>query len=134
MRNLLPLLLLAVIVSFAATWSAQSIEPQLDAVGQALATGDVPGVTRLLDETVELVLPGTSDIVSRGEAQRLLAGFFRSSPPQSFSRVHGGTSSGASGSYLIGTLVTEPASYRVYVYGLADGDGGVVQELRIEAE
>jgi len=106
---------------------------QLDAVVVALSQGDAVGVGRHFDQTVELVLPGVEDIFTKDKAQVELERFFSSNQAQNFARVHGGTSSGEKGTYVIGTLTTDTGSYRVYVYGRGDA-APTVQELRIEAE
>ena len=119
---------LALVFSVAATATAQ-----LDAVVDALSRGSAPAVSAHFDETVELVLPGVEDILPRAEAESALAQFFAANPPRAFERVHGGSSKGVAGSYVIGSLACASGTYRVYIY--SDGAaGGAVQELRIEEE
>ncbi|MFK8058166.1 MAG: DUF4783 domain-containing protein [Saprospiraceae bacterium] len=105
---------------------------QLDAVVSALSKGDAKAVGVFFDQTVELVLPGVDDILPKADAEEKLAAFFLANPAQSFTRVHGGTSTGEDGSYVIGTLKTETRAYRVYIYARGTGTP-TVQELRIEA-
>lgn len=108
---------------------------QLERVTAALGAGDADAAAEHFDRTVEVVLPGgVEDILAREAAAAALAAFFARHPPRSFARVHGGTSAGRDGSYVIGTLATAGGrSFRVYVYG--SGAGAVkVQELRIEEE
>ena len=106
---------------------------QLEPVVAALQAGDAAAVGRHLDETVELVLPEGEDILPRDRAVERLKGFFSRHAVRSFARVHGGTSRGAGGTYVIGTLACDEGDYRVYVYARGEGDLRV-QELRIEAE
>ena len=119
-------------LALAVTISAP-VAAQLDAVVDALARGSAPAVSAHFDETVELVLPGVEDILPRAEAESALAEFFAANPPRAFERVHGGSSKGVAGSYVIGSLACASGTYRVYVY--SDGAArGTVQELRIEEE
>ena len=111
------------------------LESQLESVTRALGAGDAESAARHFDRTVEVVLPGgVEDILARDAAAQALAKFFRQHPPKEFAQVHGGTSAGRDGAYVIGTLVARSGEkFRVYVYG--SGTAGVaVQELRIEEE
>jgi len=104
---------------------------QLDAVVAALSKGDAKAVGSFFDQTVELVLPQVDDILPKAAAEKKLAAFFTAHSIKSFARVHGGTSSGEDGAYVIGTLTCEKASFRVYIYARGAGSP-IVQELRIE--
>ena len=104
---------------------------KLDAVVAALSKGDAKSVSSFFDNTVELVLPGVDDILPKRAAERQLIAFFEANPAKAFARVHGGTSTGEDGAYVIGTLTTETGSFRVYLYGRG-ADTPIVQELRIE--
>lgn len=111
--------------------SAADQPAQLDAVIAALSKGDAIAVSAFFDNTVEMVLPGVDDILPKAEARKNLVAFFEAHPVKSFARVHGGTSTGEDGAYVIGTLTTENATFRVYVYGRGSSTP-IVQELRIE--
>lgn len=114
--------------------AAGASDEQLDVVTAALRSGDAEAVASYFDATVELVLPGVDNILPRETARARLAAFLAAHPPRGYARVHGGTSSGEDGAYVIGTLRCEgDAAYRVYVYGRV-GERPVVQELRIERE
>ena len=106
---------------------------QFDAVTTALAKGDVAALSKFLDNTVELALPGLDDIYTREQATAKLKGFFGLHPPTGFSRVHGGTSRGEVGAYVIGSLKSGNASFRVYLYGVGEATP-TIQEIRIEEE
>lgn len=106
---------------------------QLDRVGTALGKGDAAGAGAFFDATVELVLPGVEDILTKGEARTKLKQFFEQNEAKGFVRVHGGTSSGEEGAYVIGTLTTVRGTYRVFIYGRGL-ETPIVQELRIEPE
>ena len=106
---------------------------QFDAVTAAIARGDAAALSTYLDETVELALPGLDDIYTKTQATDKLAGFFSLHPPTGFSRVHGGTSRGEVGAYVIGSLKSGAATYRVYLYGVGEARP-TIQEIRIEEE
>lgn len=106
---------------------------QFDGVTAAIAKGDVEALGTYLDQTVELALPGIDDIFTKAQALTKLKGFFALHPPKAFSRVHGGTSKGDIGAYVIGSLSSGSDKYRVYIYGIGEGTPKI-QELRIEKE
>ena len=106
---------------------------QFDAVTTAIARGDAAAIGAYLDETVELALPGLDDIYTREQAAAKLRGFFGLHPPTGFSRVHGGTSRGEVGAYVIGSLKSGDETFRVYLYGTGEARP-TIQELRIEEE
>lgn len=111
-----------------------TVAAQLEAVTAALGKGDAARAAGYFDRTVEVVLPGLEDILARDAAERALATFFERHPARAFARVHGGTSAGREGAYVIGTLTSAAgATFRVYVYASGAGDVAV-QELRIEEE
>ncbi len=108
-------------------------ETQFDAVTSAIAKGDVTSLATYLDRTVELALPGIDDIFTKDQAVNKLKGFFGLNPPTGFVRVHGGTSKGDIGAYVIGTLSCGTDKYRVYIYGTGDANPRI-QEIRIEKQ
>lgn len=123
--------ILLIAFSFLMPLSVAEQPTQLDVVVAALSKGDAKAVSSFFDHTVELVLPRVDDILPKAEAEKKLASFFEANPTKSFARVHGGTSTGEDGAYVIGTLTTENGAFRVYMYGRGSGTP-TVQELRIE--
>ncbi len=113
--------------------SVTSDVTQFDAVTGAIARGDVASLSTYLDKTVELALPGIDDIFTKEQASAKLKGFFGLYPPTGFARVHGGTSRGDVGAYVIGTLNCGERKFRVYIYGIGDASPRI-QEIRIEAQ
>ena len=112
---------------------ATSPPTQFDAVTSAIARGDAAAISTYLDKTVELALPGLDDIYTREQATAKLKGFFGLHPPSGFSRVHGGTSRGEVGAYVIGSLKSGQKTFRVYLYGTGEVKP-TIQEIRIEEE
>ena len=111
----------------------QATAANLDIVVEALGRGDAATASGYFDKTIELVLPGVEDILTQAQARTRLAAFFERHPVSGFTRVHGGTSGGEEGAYVIGTLSSGGDKFRVFVYGRGAATP-VVQELRIEAE
>ena len=113
------------------TAESRLVRDQLEAVAQALSSGDAEGLSEHFDAVVELTLPGVNDILPRERAESVLSDFFAKQAPHSFARVHGGLSGGDQGNYVIGELRCSDATFRVFLY--AGGDAGTrIQELRIE--
>ena len=113
--------------------ASAAADVQFDAVTTAISRGDAAAVSTYLDETVELALPGLDDIFTKEQAAAKLKGFFGLNPPSGFSRVHGGTSRGEVGAYVIGSLKSGQKSFRVYLYGVGEARP-TIQEIRIEEE
>ena len=120
-------------VPTAAVAAGYELTAQFDAVTTALAKGDVATLSKYLDSTVELALPGLDDIYTKDQAATKLRGFFGIHPPSGFARVHGGTSRGEVGAYVIGSLKSGSKSFRVYLYGVGEASP-TIQEIRIEEE
>ncbi len=118
------------LVIFAAPLS--SVMPDMSGITKALKTGNSEALSSFFDEDVELALLDDEDIYEKAEAKAKLTRFFESHPPKSFSQVHKGTSKGEDSHYVIGDLVADGTTYRVYIYLEETEDSYIIQELRIE--
>lgn len=107
---------------------------QLDTITQAMGAGDVATLSKYMDETVEIALPGNEDSYQKTKALELLKGFFGKNTPKAFSLAHQGSSKGSDSLYCIGNLATINGTFRVYIYLHADEDEYLIQELRIDKE
>ena len=123
---LLPLLFLSAIHLSASA----SRQDALEAVLAALKTGNVSDLVLRFEETVELTLPDQSGSSSKPQCQAQLSKFFAANPVSTFELKHKGKS--PSGSYAIGTLKTEQASFRVNIFLRGKGGKELVRELRIQ--
>lgn len=123
---MLPLLFLSAI-RLTATVNRQDA---LEAVLSALKTGNVSNLVLRFEETVELALPDQSGSSSKSQCQAQLSKFFAANPVLTFELQHKGKS--PTGSYAIGTLKTEQASFRVNVFLRGKGGKELVRELRIQ--
>ncbi len=108
------------------------VMPDMTGITKALKTGNAEALSKYFGEDVELALIDDEDIYEKEEARDKLAKFFSSNPPKSFNQVHKGTSKGEDSHYVIGDLVANGDTFRVYIYLEETEDSYVIQELRIE--
>ncbi len=108
--------------------------PNLDAITQALNSGDVEVLATYFDESVEIAVLDEEDVYEKAEATKVLKTFFSKNKPAKFDQVHKGTSKGQDSVYCIGNLTTSAKSYRVYVFMRINGNKHFIQELRFDEE
>ncbi len=106
--------------------------PDMSGITKALKTGNAEDLSSYFDEDVELALIDDEDMYGKEEAKEKLSSFFSSNPPTSFTQVHKGTSKGEDSHYVIGDLVVDGKTFRVYIYLEETEDSYIIQELRIE--
>lgn len=129
MKNLLLILILAPTMAF-----ADQGNPTIDAVANALATGNVEVLTRYLSDNVEISIQDKEQMCSKTKASDVLRTFFAGNQPRGFSQMHRGASRENSDQYCIGSLNTSNGVYRVYVYFKSVGAGMLIQEMRFDKE
>lgn len=129
MRNLLLILLLAPTLAF-----ADQGNPTIDAVTNALATGNIETLTRYLSDNVEISIQDREQMCNKAKATEVLRGFFSGNQPRGFNQMHRGSSRENSDQYCIGTLNTQNGIFRVYVYFKSVGTGMLIQEMRFDKE
>ncbi|MGK0387942.1 MAG: hypothetical protein ACI94Y_000669 [Maribacter sp.] len=122
--------LLFCLVMFVAPFSDDL--PDMSGITKALQSGDAVALASFFASDVELAVSGNEDLYAKPEAQKILAKFFSSNKPTSFSQVHKGTSKGKDSHYVIGDLVAGGKTYKIYIYLEEVGDTYEIQELRIE--
>ena len=102
----------------------------LEAIGRAIGSGNVGGISRYFDNAISLTVSGSQSTYSRSQAEMVLRDFFNKNGTKGLSIGHTGDNS--NGSYAIGTLSTASGNFRVY-FALRQKEGGyVIQEIRIE--
>jgi len=111
-----------------------SYQASLSDISRAISAGDADALGRFFDDSVEIAVADEEDVYDKGKAISIVRTFFAAHKPRSFSQVHQGTSKGNESQYTIGNLVTEDATYRVYLYLQVIGDRYVIQELRFDEE
>jgi hypothetical protein len=129
MKNLLFLLFLAPMVAF-----AYQGNPNLDAIANALSTGDADALSKYMADNVEISIQDKEQTYTKVKATEVLRSFFGSDKPKSFSQVHKGTSRENSDQYCIGNMATTSGTYRVYLYLKVNGSSISIQEMRFDKE
>jgi hypothetical protein len=129
MKNLLFLLFLAPMVAF-----AYQGNPNLDAIANALSTGDADALSKYMADNVEISIQDKEQTYTKVKATEVLRSFFGSDKPKSFSQVHKGTSRENSDQYCIGNMATTSGTYRVYLYLKVNGSSINIQEMRFDKE
>jgi len=101
-----------------------------DEVIKAIKSGDAAQVSRFLDNTVEITLPGKSNSYSKSQAALVLKDFFATNSIKDFEILHKSDNSGSQ--YCIGNLKTANGTFRTTIFMKQRGDKELLQELRFE--
>lgn len=103
-----------------------------DEIIQSFKTGDSKTLSKYFNENVEMVVLENDNIYSKAQAQQIVSKFFNNNSPESFNVIHQGGKEGDQ--YVIGNLVTNKGSFRVY-FLLKKNDGkDYIHHLRIEEQ
>lgn len=102
----------------------------LEAVLNALKTGNAAAIGARMEDNIELTLPDQSAVFPKAQAQLQLAKFFNANTAKGFELKHKGGAPGAA--YAIGTLKTQQGDFRVNVFLRGKGAKELVRELRIQ--
>jgi hypothetical protein len=129
MKNLLFLMFLAPMVAF-----AHQGNPNLDAIANALSTGDADALSKYMADNVEISIQDKEQTYTKAKATEVLRSFFGSDKPKSFSQVHKGSSRENSDQYCIGNMAATSGTYRVYLYLKVNGSNVSIQEMRFDKE
>lgn len=124
MKQILP-----IILSFVLLCSFKPLV-SIDEVVEAMKTGNVTGVAKFFDNTVEIAMPDKGGSFSKTQAEIVLRDFFTNNPVKGFDVIHKGEKNGSQ--YCIGTLNTKNGSFRTTIYMKQRKDVLVLQELRFE--
>jgi hypothetical protein len=104
----------------------------LNSIAAAMRSGDVGGVTRSMDNVVDITVNNNQSTYSKTQAEMVLRDFFSKNAPKGFNIEHTGNSADQTSFYSIGYLATAGGRYRVYIFlKLKDGNF-VLQELKFE--
>lgn len=122
----------SIIILVAVLTASISTPPDMSGITDALRKGDAVKLATFFADNVELAIVDDEDLFSKNEAKELLTKFFSSNKPNSFSQVHKGTSKGADAHYVIGDLVANGKTYKIYIYLKETADAYKIEELRIE--
>ncbi len=103
-------------------------------ITQAISSGNTDALAKYFDNSVEVAILDNEDVYNKAQATNVVKEFFTKYRPQSFSQVHEGASKGNDSKYCIGNLVTNQATFRVYIYVKLDGQRSTIQELRFDKQ
>ena len=98
----------------------------------AIQKSDVNSLEQLFDDELEVSVGNDVDYYTRAEAAIVVRNFFRQSKPSSIEPMHSGGSKGHDANYGIAKLVTSSGNFRVYIYGVKEGNVIRIQELRFD--
>lgn len=110
------------------------MQDNMSAITQAISAGDADALGRYFDQSVEIAVQDEEDVYDKGQAISIVKRFFNQNKPKSFSQVHEGTSKSNDSKYCIGNMVTDKATFRVYIYLKMEGGNSLIQELRFDKE
>lgn len=99
-------------------------------IATALGQGDASGLSAYFNDNVELVVGSKNDIFSKQQSHGILSEFFRKNRVNRFNVLHKGERDLSC--FIIGTLETDYATYRVYVLTRKNENQNLIQQLRIE--
>jgi hypothetical protein len=102
----------------------------LEAVLNALKTGNVTAMGARMEDQIELTLPDQSGMVTKTQAISQLNKFFTANTAKGFELKHKGGAPGAT--YAIGTLKTQQGDFRVNIFLRGKGNKELLRELRIQ--
>lgn len=109
---------------------AQAQEP-LQEVVQYIRGGNVTGMAKYLDKTVDININNNQASYSASQAEIILKDFFGKNVVKEFSVAQGGNS-GTSAQYAIGTLQTSTGLYQLYVVIKMNENKFLIRQLRFE--
>jgi hypothetical protein len=103
-----------------------------DEIIQSLKSGDSKTLSEYFNQNVEMVVLENDNVYSKAQAQQIVSKFFSSNSPESFNIIHQGGKEGAQ--YVIGNLVTNNGTFRVYFLLKKNAGKDYIHQLRIEAQ
>lgn len=103
---------------------------QQEAIISSFETGNIDKLSMFFDQNVDLTVLSTEGIYSRTQSKVILKNFFSTNTPATFKLEHQGGNE--SSKYIIGSLVSNENSYRVYFLYKKSGDNFKIQKIRIE--
>lgn len=103
-----------------------------DEIISSFKTGDSKALSEYFNQNVELVVLENDNVYSKAQAQQIVGKFFNSNTPESFTIVHQGGKEGAK--YVIGNLITNNGSFRIYFLLKTNSGKDYIHQLRIEKQ
>jgi len=140
--SLLPVLLLLFSTGFSSVSGNVNGSPLLftelpginEDIVTAFRTGNAAGVSKYLNPTVDLSLPGHESTCSKQQAEQILKTFFTKYPPKSFKINHQGASRDGSQFYIGSYVSDKGTSFRIYFLMKKQGNIQLIQQIQIDEE
>ena len=105
-------------------------------VPEEIITGFKNGSSEVLskyfNQSIEMVVLENDDIYSKEQARQIIFSFFSENKPKNFTVLHQGGKDDSS--YLIGKLITNNKTYRVYFFVKGISPNQYIHQLRIEED
>jgi len=105
-------------------------------VPEEIITGFKNGSSEVLskyfNQSIEMVVLENDDIYSKEQARQIIFSFFSENKPKNFTVLHQGGKDDSS--YLIGKLITNNKTYRVYLFVKGISPNQYIHQLRIEED
>jgi len=94
--------------------------------------GNSETVSKYFNQSIEMVVLENDDIYSKEQARQIVSRFFSTNKPKKFTVLHQGGKDDSS--YLIGKLLTDKKTYRVYFFVKGISPNQYIHQLRIEED
>jgi hypothetical protein len=120
---------LFVLLTYTSVFAQTSV---LNSISAAMRSGDVGGVTRFMDNVVDITVNNNQSTYSKTQAEMVLRDFFAKNAPKGFNIEHTGNSADQTSFYSIGYLATAGGKYRIYIFLKLKDSSFVLQELKFE--
>jgi len=120
---------LFVLVTYTSVFAQSGV---LNSITSAMKAGDVGGVTKFMDNVVDITMNNNQSTYSKTQAEMVLRDFFNKNAPKGFNIEHTGNSADQTSFYSIGYLVTNGGKYRIYIFLKLKDSSYVLQELKFE--
>lgn len=130
-KILFTLFLISVFTIFTNPLKAQKTQVP-DEIIESLKTGNSKTLSKYFNQNVEMAVLENENVYSKAQAQQIVNKFFNSNSPESFNIIHQGGSEGDQ--YVIGNLVTNKGTFRVYFLLRKNNGKDYIIQLRIEEQ
>ncbi len=103
----------------------------LDDVINALKAGNTTELSKYIEESVDISLPGKSDNYSKAQSLIILQDFFSANGVKNFEVKHRGDNSGSN--FCIGILQTSAGNYRTTVFMKTKGERQIIKQISFQS-
>lgn len=107
--------------------------PLSTSIVNALRTGNSSELSKFMDTSIDLSIPGNEGAFSKTQSELILKNFFAKNTPSAFKIMHNGDAKNST-HYTIGNLTTTSGVYRVYILYKDSSNTNTILELRIEKD